>query len=913
MTNSVQKAHRLGQAIWIDYIRRGMLTSGELRQFLDLGVSGVTSNPTIFEKAIVGSTDYDESLLALARSDGDVAAAYEALALEDIRGAADLLRPYYDRSDGIQGYVSLEVSPQLAQDTGGTVQEARRLFASLDRPNVMIKVPATPEGIPAVRSLIREGINVNVTLIFSLDAYRRVMEAYIAGLEDLAERGGDVSRVSSVASFFLSRIDTVVDNLLEKHIREGWEAAKGLLGQTAIANAKLAYQAFKKAFGSERFASLRARGARVQRPLWASTGTKNPAYSDLLYVEPLIGQDTINTMPPATITAFLEHGQVEATIEQDVPEAEGRLAALAAAGISLDSVTEQLLEEGVAAFASSYDKLLAGIVEKKARLLAGEHVHPGASLGSYLPDVEAALSDLEHRKVVPRMWRKDHTVWKPDPAEISNRLGWLAVSDLMREQVPALEAFAREVRQAGFRNVVVLGMGGSSLGAEMIRQTFGSAAGFPELTVLDSIVPAWVRSVTDSVDPLHTLFLVSSKSGTTTEPLLLLRHFKAVVESAVGEEHAGQHFVAITDPGTPLVRLAEEQGFRRVFANPADIGGRYSVLSYFGLVPAALIGVDIEALLERADRMREGCASCVPAHDNPAAWLGASIGRMALLGRDKLTVVTSSAVSSFGLWVEQLIAESTGKEARGIVPVVGEPLLEPPKYADDRLFVYLRLEGDDNSTCDAAIEGNKSSGQPVMLLEMEDRYDLGAECFRWEFAVALAGAILGINPFDQPNVQAAKAATESALGDYLAHGSLPSVEAAQSLKWLLDRPLKGKYLAIMAYLRETPEAHEAMADFRRRVTERYLLPTTLGYGPRFLHSTGQLHKGGPDTGLFLQITARHDTDLGIPGEPYTFGVVADAQALGDLRALQSLGRPVARVHLEGSDKASIGRLVGELG
>ena len=912
MTNSIQEAQRLGQAIWYDNIRRGLLTSGEMRRLIEIGVTGVTSNPTIFEKAIAGSTDYDEALLALAKASRGNVETFEALAIEDIRATADLLRPVYERTGGSDGYVSLEVGPSLAHDTDGTIEEARRLFTALDRPNVMVKVPATPEGIPAIRYLIGEGINVNVTLIFSLDAYKQVREAYIAGLEDLARRGGDVSRVASVASFFLSRVDTAVDAILEERIRQGSEGLKALRGNAAISNARMAYHSFKATFDGDRFAALRGKGARVQRPLWASTGAKNPAYSDLMYVEPLIGPDTINTMPPATLMAFLEHGHAEGTIHQGIDEAGETLVALSGAGISMEQITDRLLADGVKAFADSFDKLIANIEEKKKQLLAQEHVHPRVSLGDLLPDVEAAMADLQQRDVVGRIWRKDLTFWKREATEITNRLGWLTVSDMMCEQIPALEAFANEVKDSGFRHVVVLGMGGSSLGPDVIRQTFGSSTGYPELTVLDSTVPAWVEAVTQAINPAQTIFVVSSKSGSTTEPNTFYAHFKSLVQRALGKEHTGSNFVAITDPGTSLERLALEEGFRRIFLNPSDIGGRYSVLSYFGLVPAALMGVDITMLLDRADRMREGCPSCVPAHDNPGVWLGAVMATLAQGGRDKLTLVTSPSIANFGLWVEQLVAESLGKEGKGIIPVAGEPHVAPGHCGNDRLFVYLRLEGDHNAATDAAMELIESSGQPLVRLELRDRYDLGAEFFRWEFATAVAGSMLGIDPFDQPNVQGAKDMTESVLQEYRRSGRLPQSEVGNSLKDLLSEARSGDYLAIMAYLRQTTEVDEALADLRRRATESHHIATTVGYGPRFLHSTGQLHKGGPNTGLFIQVTAGHEKDLPIPGEPYTFGVLADAQALGDLRALQALGRRVVRVDLGLDGGAAIWRLSEEL-
>ncbi|MFC2007445.1 glucose-6-phosphate isomerase [Chloroflexota bacterium] len=533
------------------------------------------------------------------------------------------------------------------------------------------------------------------------------------------------------------------------------------------------------------------------------------------------------------------------------------------------------------------------------------------NLSNYAGEVAAALDDLNQRDTVGRMWRKDHTVWNPEPVEITNRLGWLSVTELMSEQVPALESFAREIKDAGFRHVVVLGMGGSSLGPEVLRQTFGNAVGYPALIVLDSTVPSWIKSVTESIDPARTLFLISSKSGTTTEPLVLFRYFKNLVEESLGTGKAGQNFAAVTDPGTPLVKLGEDEGFRHVFLNPSDIGGRYSVLSYFGLVPAVLTGIDIKTLLDRSDGMRKACGSHVPVHDNPGTWLGALMGTISLKGRDKLTLVTSPAIAGFGLWVEQLIAESTGKDGKGIIPVAGEPLMEPARYGDDRLFVCLRLHGDDNSEIDKTIERISPSEHPVLTLNLGDKYDLGAEFYRWEFATAIAGAILGIHPFNQPNVQQAKNATERILQEYTTSGNLPTIKTTGSISELLTGAAKGKYLAIMAYLRETTETDKALTELRRKVVERYGIATTIGYGPRFLHSTGQLHKGGPDTGLFLQITAGHKTDIPIPDMPYTFGVVADAQAAGDLQALQSSERDVVMVHLTADDYLDLGKLVTE--
>lgn len=463
----MSKLHELtqvGQAIWYDYIRRAFITSGELQALIESGVRGVTSNPTIFEKAIAGSADYDKDLQHLVATGTSVEDIYEALVLDDITRAAHLLSPVYQQSGGDDGYVSLEVSPTLAHDTQGTLTEARRLFATLGLPNVMIKVPATPEGIPAVETLISEGINVNVTLIFSLAQYEAVAQAYIAGLEKLAARGGDVSRVASVASFFVSRVDTAVDQALEGIGRAD------LQGKTAIANVKVAYARFRDLFHSERWErlaqQLNGAGARVQRPLWASTGTKNPLYPDTLYVDSLIGPDTVNTVPPATLQAFLDHGTVAATLETGMEEARAHLRLLASLGIDLDAITKRLEHEGVAAFAQSFAKMMASIAEKRDRLLKGHH-DSMVSLGTHQAAVDAALAELKANKVIQRIWAHDYTVWKPQPSEITNRLGWLHSPEVMVEHLPRINAMVDAVRAEGYTHALLLGMGGSSLAPEV--------------------------------------------------------------------------------------------------------------------------------------------------------------------------------------------------------------------------------------------------------------------------------------------------------------------------------------------------------------------------------------------------------------------------------------------------------------
>jgi transaldolase/glucose-6-phosphate isomerase len=909
----------LGQSVWFDYIRRSFITSGELQALIDQGVRGVTSNPTIFEKAIAGSTDYDSDLGRLVDDGRSVGEIYEALVLDDIAQAADLMRPVYEGADGADGYVSLEVSPTLANDTQGTVADAQRLYAVLGRSNVMIKVPATPAGIPAIEALIGEGINVNVTLIFSLAQYEAVAEAYIAGLEKLVAAGGDLSRVASVASFFVSRVDTAVDRALEE-IGE-----TELQGKIAIANAKLAYAHFQEVFGGPRWEKLAAQDGRVQRPLWASTGTKNPHYSDTLYVDGLIGPDTVNTVPPATLQAFFDHGAVAATLETGVEEARADLDRLAKLGIDLDAITQKLQDDGVASFAKSFESLMGSIAEKRDRLLA-EWELQSVSLDAYQGAVDAALDEMVANDIIARIWAQDPTVWKPDPTEITNRLGWLHTAEVMSEDYARLEGFVEEVRAAGYTHALLLGMGGSSLAPEVFRKTFGVAPGHLDLAVLDSTDPDAVLAHEQRLDLARTLFIVSTKSGGTVETLSFFKYFYNRVAEAVGADGAGEHFIAITDPGSKLADLAEHYRFRATFFNDTNIGGRYSALSYFGLVPAALVGVDVPRLLDDATSMACAAESCVAARDNPAAVLGAILGELAGVGPDKVTFITSPEIASFGDWVEQLIAESTGKEGKGILPVVGEPVGSPDVYGDDRLFVYLRLEGNDSQ--DAAVQVLEGAGHPVVRLRLRNLYDLGGQFFLWEMATAIASHRLGINPFDQPNVEAAKVLARRMVAEYTDTGALPAGEAApltkETLNAFLNQAQAGdpstgsgrSYIAIQAYVQPTQETDAALQALRVQLRDRLKLATTVGYGPRFLHSTGQLHKGDAGNGLFIQFTADAAQEVPIPdeagssGSSMSFGVLKMAQALGDAQALLDAGRRVIRFELGSDVIAGIKGLMG---
>ena len=924
MTKLNELAH-LGQSVWLDFIRRSFILSGELQALIDQGVRGITSNPTIFEKAIAHSDDYDRQLRELVAAGKSVEDIYEALVIQDIAAAADLFRPVYDKSGGGDGFVSLEVSPNLANNTLATMAEARRLFAALNRPNVMIKVPVTAEGVPAVEQLTSEGININITLMFSMAHYEAVAEAYIAGLEKLAASGGDLSTVNSVASFFVSRVDSLLDPQVEA------AGAPELAGTIAIANTKLVYQRFTELFSGERWQRLADKGARVQRPLWASTSTKNPDFPDTLYVDTLIGPHTINTLPPATLEAFLDHGVVAVTVGDDLDEARQQLARLAQLGIDLHAAGEELQRDGVDKFKQSFASLLHTIGQKCADIRA-EWQNVSATLWDQRAAVDAALRRMEHERVIARIWDGDYTVWRPDPTEISNRLGWLRTpADMLAElengSAPAhawstassICELVDAVRGEGYTQALVLGMGGSSLAPDVFSRTFGAAESYLSLAVLDSTDPAAVAAHERALDLTKTLFIVSTKSGGTVETMSLFKYFYNRVSEAVGQERAGAHFVAITDAGSSLERLAAEYGFRQVFRNDPNIGGRYSALSHFGLLPAALLGVDIQRLLERAAAMAQGCARDLPGNDNPAAWLGAIMAALAQAGVDKATFIASPAVASFGDWAEQLIAESTGKDGTGIVPVVAEPPGAPGVYGDDRLFFYLHLDGDDTYEPQVALlEGAR---RPVVRIHLRDRYDLGAQFFLWELAVAVAGHLLNIQPFDQPNVESAKAigrqmvAAFSESGTFppetptlaengvAVYGSAPARSLGEALALFLNQAHPASYVAFQAYIAPTPENDALLEAVRTRLRDKYRLATTVGYGPRYLHSTGQLHKGDGGGGLFIQLTSDAAADLPIPdaaGAPQSslsFGTLKLAQALGDREALLENGRRVLRLHL----------------
>ena len=613
---------------------------------------------------------------------------------------------------------------------------------------------------------------------------------------------------------------------------------------------------------------------------------------------------------------------------------------LAKEGVDLDEVTDALLNEGVEKFIDAQGKLLAS-VEQSLRTPADPQAATFVrSLPAELAErVDAAIEEWRDGGKVARLWARDARLWTD--ADEARWLGWLTVPIDQLTHAHRFTVLVDDVRAGGFEQALLLGMGGSSLCPEVLSLTFPTREGLPRLRVLDSTDPQQITTLEDELDLSKTLFFVSSKSGTTLEPNIFAAYFHARLTDLLGAEEAGRRFIAITDPGTPLEQLAERDGYRAVFHGWPSIGGRYSALSDFGMIPGAA-GVDVLELLDRAERMAHACAACVPATDNPGLQLGAIIGTCATSGRDKLTLISSAGIRDLGAWLEQLLAESTGKNGKGVIPVDREPLGVPGAYGDDRLFVYLRLASDDDEEQDAKVRALERAGQPVVRIVLEDLADLGGEFFRWEFATAVAGSIIGINPFDQPDVEDAKIATRKLTDAYDKSGSLPELawffegdgfrlsadqrnagelrEAAghaQSLEGYLAVQLSnvepGDYVALLAYLPMTAENERLLTEIRVLIRDQLHVATCVGFGPRFQHSTGQAYKGGPNSGVFLQITCEDTVELPVPGHAYTFGVVKEAQARGDFDALAKHGRRALRIDIGADATAGLTALRDAVG
>ena len=916
MTSRLKDLEALGQAIWLDFVDRTFLKEGGLKKLIEEdGVTGVTSNPSIFEKAMGHGEAYDAGFNAfLGKADASVQDTYETEAIADIKAAAADLRPVYDRLNGRDGYVSLEVSPYLANGTDTTIEEARRLWKAVAEPNLMVKVPGTTSGTPAIQALITDGLNINVTLLFSQGAYQAVADAYMLGLEARVAKGEPINRIASVASFFVSRIDAEIDKAIDARVQSGdaeTEALKAVRGKVAIANAKLAYAWYQEMIASPRWQALAAKGAMPQRLLWASTGVKDTAYADTLYMENLIGPDTVNTVPPKTLDAFRDHGASKAELTEGLDDARHVLVEAERLGLDLQRVTEKLVESGVKLFSDAADDLLGAVANKRIAFL-GDRLN---AMEAILPDdlkkaVEARLETARAEGWSRRLGAGDASLWTGK--DEAKWLGWIAAAKGEQVDMDQLAAIRAEAKR--YPDAVLLGMGGSSLGPEVLSAILGAGADGPRLHVLDSTDPGQISAVASKIDPKNTLFIVSSKSGSTMEPELLRAYFWELS----GKD--GSRFIAVTDPGSNLEKAAKADGFAHIVSGDPAIGGRYSVLSAFGMVPAAVMGLDVKAFFAAIAPMVFSCGQDAPPAMNPGVHLGAIIGEAAVAGRDKLTILPSKSLVPFGAWLEQLLAESTGKEGHGIVPVDLEMVGAPAVYGDDRLFVHLHLEGDHDESLEARLKALTDAGQPLVTIHVARPELVGQEFFRWEVATAIAGAVIGINPFDQPDVEDAKIATRKLVDAYEASGALepetPILETADFaffspngdgkgaataedvLRDHFDALQPGSYAGFLAYIERDAENSAAISDMRTPVRDAKHVATVAGFGPRFLHSTGQVYKGGPKIGVFLVITRDPRPDVAIPGRKAHFGLVQILQARGDTQVLAQRGQRALRVHLK---------------
>jgi len=916
--NKSKKLHQLKQSIWFDNIDRNLIKNGWLGDQIEKEVIfGLTSNPSIFKKAITTGNGYSMDIQSMSWAGLDTKLIYEHLVIEDIRGVSDLLYPTYEATKQVDGYISLEVDPTYANNSKLTVEEAKRLWKLVDRKNLMIKVPAPHAGIPAIKELTASGINVNVTLIFSVNRYLEVVDAYFSGLEERIKNNLPIDQIHSVASFFVSRLDVKIESKLAEIIRSGKVKENEIqqyLGKPAILNALYAYQEFDTLKNTERFRKIAEKGGNIQRPLWASTGTKNTKYSDVLYIEGLLLPYTVNTVPPKTLIAFLDHGRCD-VVDHSTGKNEFEIVEkiLENFGVNFEEVWIELEEEGVTAFISAQEDLLEAINNQRD--------YYRKSLGGLGTQIEERMATLKTRDFSVKYFTPDAALWTTEPSEVDevlHRLGWIDAPVSSKAIIDEAGALLKELRKDGFTHALVLGMGGSSLAPEIFSKVFKdgktSEEGGLNLSILDSTDPIQIDDKIHEIPIEKTLFIISSKSGTTAEVKALLAYFWKLVEEK--DEHSpGKHFIVITDPGTPLEKLGLEKNFRKVFSAAPNVGGRYSALIAFGIVPAVLAGIDGHRLLMAADHMRIKCSKLSPIEKNPGFALGSVIAEAYINSRDKVTILTDPIYSAFGSWLEQLIAESSGKSGKGILPIDREPIVPAANYSNDRIFYYLRSSGKLDGLVSALVDLN----HPVLVSHLDDKFELAAEIYKWEIAIAAACSFIQVNPFNQPNVQESKSITHGMISaykqnpilkernlifsnnEYSIYGKMEIEKKGKTTKEIAEEFLTidtGDYISINAFLPRIEAYENILQQLRKQLLNTYSVPVTLGFGPRFLHSTGQLHKGGKNNGLFLIISQDTRIDFEIPGEGMKFSILEKAQALGDMQALEQNNRRVLRIHIK---------------
>lgn len=924
--NPLQQMRGRGQAVWLRGFRRRLVDSGGLSELVaSAAVSGLETDPEVLAAAMSRGQEYIDVLLHLA-GEGDGHA--DRLLVQEARIAAAVLLPAFEKSGGRDGFVAVPLDPALGTDAASLADAAHRMMAAAGTPNIVPILPPTSSGFAVFEALIADDHAVYIGPTFSIASVVRACEAYARG----AQRGGAAAPPTALVSFGVSPLDVALDELLRDRVRAAggeMSTVESLLGGSATAITRVAWRRQRDCLATR----IADPAARLLHMVWTGLSSTDPRQRKVRYVESLVGADTVVVLDSSLLRRVMhgDHARVDATLGQRVDEAEEIVAELAALGIDTEVVGEALEAQAQRQAQAAYGELERR-VEQATHIVtadaerAAELTATGTPWSASRPEIgdrlAASCDEIESRRAITRMWDKDVSLWSDDEETanlVRNRLGWLDAAAASSLDWEPLGRFAAEIGSTEVENILLLGMGGSSLVTEVCRRIFGSNA----IQVLDSTLPTQIKAVADTIDPARTLILVASKSGTTVEVRALLDCFYGLATPML--DKPGEQFVAITDPGTPLEQIAHERGFARLWLAPSDVGGRFSALTVFGTLPMAVMGIDVPSVLASARRMAVNCGPEVDATVNPAARLGAALHKSHDAGRDKVTFVTPDSLSAFGLWAEQLIAESTGKQGCGLIPVIDEPATSIDRYADDRLFVSMSLASEQDRSHRERVDAIDAAGHPIVHIELEDIHDLGGEFFRWEAGVALAGALMGINPFDQPDVQASKERTMALLGahqDGTPMADCPplatdtgwavfaDIERDQELasrvrgtdleSWLaahLGRAGVPDYVGIQAFVAATPEMRRALQGLRKLIFERRGVATTLGWGPAFLHSTGQLHKGGPECGLFLQITADDPTDIDIPGAGYSFRNLARAQSLGDLAALQERGRRVLRVHL----------------
>lgn len=936
--NPIKQARRLGQAFWLDNLTRRLVREGDLkRRISEHAITGVTSNPAIFHQAIGSSDEYDDDIRRLVHEGRTIPEIYESLVVDDVQRACDLLRPVFLESDGTDGFVSLEVPPRLSQVGPDTLAEVKRLWSLVDRPNVMIKIPGTSSALPVLESAVHLGINTNITLLFSPERFRKFLEAFMAGQEKRLSEGQSVRPVASVASFFVSRVDTRVDSLLGLRWAQSADMnhrirLARLFGKSGVANARLAYREFLDARRSTRWQSLERRGARAPRLVWASTSQKDPLLSPLLYAESLLGPETIITATEKTLDLFAARGRVRIGLdEKGLAEAAAVVRELEEVGIDLAAVSDDLQQEGIKKFIEPFDRLMLALCEKRAQFIGKK---ANVQDVGQVRLVNPALTALSARRFSERLFARDGSLWASDlesVKKVENGLGWVDSHNQFRARVDEIREFADGVRRDGFKHVVILGTGSNTAPAQIASGTFGSTRGWPDILVLDNTDPAAIRGVESQIDVAKTFFLVVGKSGTNLETSSLYKYFYDRL-LLLGLPALGTRFAAITDSQSWLAREAVAKKFRQSYLNPPNLTSPFAALSYLGLVPMAMLGLDIQAVLDRARSFAISAGPGVPEPNNAALQLGASLALLAKNGRDKLTFVLSPNISGFAEWAEHLLVHTTSKEGTGIVPVVGEALGTPRAYGNDRLFLHMIHRGSAKRSEAKRVAVLEKAGHPVIRIALPDRMGLAEEYVRWQLASVCAGLLLGVNPFGDPSEGEGRKSTEDLLrhwatdrrfpkekpaaetGSVRAYGPVArkagSVDAAVS-DFLRETPKNG-FIGILAFFRRTAARDRALADFRAALADRFGVATTLAHGPRFLHTTAPLYKCGPENGSALMLTTEEDRDLPIPGHDYGFGVLHEAQALGELQAIRNRGRRVLRLHFKGDIKDALGSISGKL-